>query len=641
MSKLKYRSEIDGLRAVAVISVILFHSGFEWFTGGYIGVDIFFVISGYLITTIIISEIFQDRFSLINFYERRARRILPALFFVCIATLILSPFFLVSEQIFDLGQSLFSISVFASNYFFYSEIDYFNEFSSINPLLHTWSLAVEEQFYIFFPLLLLALNFFRKGYNHYISLILLTCLISFFAANELTVTNRDLAFYSLHTRAWELMIGALASILLYANYLKSPEQHNHSIINEIMLMISLVAMLLSFTLFTSSTLHPGLMTLIPVMATFFIILYANQNSFVGALLSTNVLVKIGLWSYSLYLIHYPIFSFIDIYYDFINAKDRTEIKVLTIPIIFLLSWLSYRFVEMPFRNKSKFKRGFIFSSSLVSIFLISSIGLLIHFNQGFPKQLNQFNEYFGKHPILDISNEKEQLRLLRNKHSGFEKKSLCKTSDNSECKKILTIGDSMAQDAYYSLAEFSPQLLLKHLPMGEGCMFQFSAEILPEICLSTNVSLANLIEEAVWATDIILSADWDDYYLGGYSLAKYLSMNFDANIFVIGNIKFSDMQNIHLKPGYEDFKNQNLESFFYKVSRKDVIMISDRLSSKINTLPNVVWIEKAELFCNLEQQKCNLINEDNKALIWDKNHLTINGLFNYSKFLENKINANN
>ena len=136
------------------------------------------------------------------------------------------------------------------------------------------------------------------------------------------------------------MIGALASVLLYADYIKSPEKHNCFIINEILLMISLVAMLSSFTLFTSSTLHPGLMTSIPVMATFFIILYANKNSFVGALLGSNVLVKIGLWSYSLYLIHYPIYSFIDIYYDFINSNDRTEIKIIIIPIIFLLS-LSY------------------------------------------------------------------------------------------------------------------------------------------------------------------------------------------------------------------------------------------------------------------------------------------------------------
>ena len=122
-------------------------------------------------------------------------------------------------------------------------------------------------------------------------------------------------------------------------------------------------LLLSFTLFTPSSLHPGLMTLIPVMATFFIILYANQNSFVGIVLGSNVLVMIGLWSYSLYLIHYPIYSFIDIYYDYINTKDRTEIKIIIIPLIFLLSWLSYKFIETPFRNKSKFKRRFIIIST--------------------------------------------------------------------------------------------------------------------------------------------------------------------------------------------------------------------------------------------------------------------------------------
>ena len=644
---MQYRAEIDGLRALAVLPVILFHAGFEWFSGGFVGVDVFFVISGYLITTIIISEMAEGKFSIVNFYERRARRILPALVFVSIATLLISPFILGSEQIRDLGQSLFSISVFASNYFFYSEIDYFNEFSLLNPLLHTWSLAVEEQFYIFFPLILLVLNHFKKGYLHIITAILLVCVASFFAAMELASTNRDLAFYSLHTRAWELMIGAFASVLLYANYVTPTEQHNHSLINKILLITSLVMLLLSFTLFTPSSLHPGLMTLIPVMATFFIILYANQNSFVGIVLGSNVLVMIGLWSYSLYLIHYPIYSFIDIYYDYINTKDRTEIKIIIIPLIFLLSWLSYKFIETPFRNKSKFKRRFIFSSSLASVFLISFIGLSIHFNQGFPKQLNQFNEYFGKIPILDISLEKERLRSLRNKHplrskdDDVFKRSLCDSIDNSEDKRILTIGDSMARDAFYSLAEFSPQLFVQHLSIGEGCMFKFSAEKLPEICLETKVSLEKLREEATCATDIIISADWDDYYLGGYSLAKYLSANFEANIFVVGNIKFSDMQNIYLKPRYEEYKNQNLKSFFYRAVRKDVLEISDNLSNKIDNLPDVEWIEKSKLFCNVKDRECNLLNKDNKALLVDKNHLTTNGLLIYNKFLNSKLNIKN
>lgn len=639
MANLKYRSEIDGLRALAVIPVILFHSGLELFSGGFIGVDVFFVISGYLITTIIISEIFQERFSLINFYERRARRILPALLFVCIITLLVSPFFLGSEQIFDLGQTLFSISVFASNYFFYSEIDYFNEFSLFNPLLHTWSLAVEEQFYIFFPLLLLLLSSFRKGYMYIIFAILLVCLASFFNAVELTSTNRDLAFYSLHTRGWELMIGALISVLLYLNYLKPIEQQNYSITNEILLMISLVTLFLSFTSFTSSTLHPGLMTLIPVIATTFIILYANQNSFVGSLLGSKVLVKIGLWSYSLYLIHYPIYSFIDIYYDFIDVKDRAQIKIIIIPVIFLLSWLSYKFIETPFRNKSKFSGRFIFSSTLVSLFLISCIGLLIHHNQGFPKQLNQFNEYFGKSPLLDVSYEKDQLSSLRNKYKEFKKKSLCYSSDHAECKRILIIGDSMARDAFYSLAEFSSQLSLSFFPMDEGCMSEFSAKKLPEqMCIAPKFNVKTLIEEVNWATDVIISAEWGEYYFGGYSIAKYLIENFDTNIFIAGNIQFSDMQNIHLKPRYKDFKNQNLENnFFYRSIKKDVIAISDSLSSKINSLPGVEWIEKSELFCNFKDKECNLLNKDRQALIWDGHHLTVEGLFTFNKFLNNKI----
>lgn len=638
--KLKYRAEIDGLRAIAVIPVILFHAGFELFGGGFVGVDVFFVISGYLITTIIISEILKERFSLINFYERRARRILPALFSVCVVTLLLSPIILVSEQIFDLGQSLFSVSVFASNYFFYSEIDYFNEFSSKNPLLHTWSLAVEEQFYIIFPLLLILLNHIKQSYKLVISVILIIFLASLLSAENLVSSNRDLAFYSIHTRAWELMAGAIASILLYANYVKPQEfKYKYPIIYEIISIISLALLLASFTLFDEFMMHPGLITFIPVISTFCIILYVNKNSFIGRLLSSKSLVKVGLWSYSLYLIHYPVFSYIDIYYDYVSSYGRVFIKVIALPFIFMFSWLSYKFIETPFRDKSSFSPKSIFLVSLTSIFLLSSIGLIIHYNQGFPRQLNQFHSYLGKSPILDVSLEKEKLEVLRYKYSGLEREAICDPSGKLECKKILTIGDSMAEDVFYSLAEFSPQLSIKHLKMNEICMSSFSNKQLPEqICPSTKLTTKHLFEEAAIATDIIISADWNDYYLGGYYLAKYMSINIDANIFLVGNIKFSDIQNIHLKPKYKDFKDEDLRKFFYRSARKDVLEISNNLSLKIVDLPDVNWIEKSDLFCELRKKECNLINKDNKALIWDKNHLTVHGLNLYNDFLNNQIN---
>ena len=210
---MKYRAEIDGLRALAVLPVILFHAGFEWFSGGFIGVDVFFVISGYLITTIIISEIADGNFSLINFYERRARRILPALVFTVLLTILMAPFILLPGQIKDLGQTLVSISTFLSNYFFYLELDYFNEFSSKNPLLHTWSLAVEEQFYIFFPILLILI--FSKGQKAILTSLISIFMLSVFSANSLSSYDASLSFYSLHTRAWELMVGALVAYAFF------------------------------------------------------------------------------------------------------------------------------------------------------------------------------------------------------------------------------------------------------------------------------------------------------------------------------------------------------------------------------------------------------------------------------------------
>ena len=152
---MKYRAEIDGLRALAVLPVILFHAGFDWFSGGFVGVDVFFVISGYLITTIIINELGEGKFSVVNFYERRARRILPALFFMMLVCLPFAYLWLGPGELKSFGQSLIAVSTFSSNILFWLETGYFDSAAELKPLLHTWSLAVEEQFYILFPLLLM------------------------------------------------------------------------------------------------------------------------------------------------------------------------------------------------------------------------------------------------------------------------------------------------------------------------------------------------------------------------------------------------------------------------------------------------------------------------------------------------------
>jgi len=202
-----YRPEIDGLRALAVMPVLFFHAGFSLISGGYIGVDIFFVISGYLITSIIQREISTNRFSIINFYERRARRILPALFVVCLACIPFGYFWMLPFELKSFFDSIISINLFVSNILFWRESEYFSAAAELKPLLHTWSLSVEEQFYVFFPLLLFFLSKFK---NVVVFLVILIITLLSLALADFAVTHHSTAnFYLLPTRIWELGIGAL------------------------------------------------------------------------------------------------------------------------------------------------------------------------------------------------------------------------------------------------------------------------------------------------------------------------------------------------------------------------------------------------------------------------------------------------
>lgn len=214
---MKYRKEIDGLRALAVLPVILFHAGFTTFSGGYVGVDIFFVISGYLITTIIVDEMDKGSFSLLNFYERRARRILPALFFVMLCTLPFAWFWMLPQDLKIFSQSLVAVPIFGSNVLFWLTGGYFDTASELKPLLHTWSLAVEEQYYVLFPVFLMLA--WKLGKKWIISLLALVAIVSVIAAQWGSATHPSFTLYLLPTRAFEILIGALIS--LYINHKQS------------------------------------------------------------------------------------------------------------------------------------------------------------------------------------------------------------------------------------------------------------------------------------------------------------------------------------------------------------------------------------------------------------------------------------
>ena len=203
---MKYRAEIDGLRALAVIPVILYHAGFKLFSGGYVGVDVFFVISGYLITTIILAELEAGTFSLIHFYERRARRILPALFVVMFACLPFAWFWLLPSVMKTFSESLIAVSTFLSNFYFYNQSGYFEAAAELKPLIHTWSLAVEEQYYVLFPLFLMLT--WKLGKRSIVGLLAIMFVISLASAQWLSIEHKSFDFFMLPTRGWELLIGA-------------------------------------------------------------------------------------------------------------------------------------------------------------------------------------------------------------------------------------------------------------------------------------------------------------------------------------------------------------------------------------------------------------------------------------------------
>jgi len=267
---MKYRPEVDGLRAVAVIPVILFHAGFSFFSGGYIGVDIFFVISGYLITTIIYRELESGKFSIINFYEKRSRRILPLLFFIVFISIPLAWFGLFNIDMIDFSQSLVAIPVFSSNVLFWLEADYFDTASELKPLLHTWSLAVEEQFYLFFPITLLVIWKINK--NYILPSILIVGFVSLIFSQWASVNFPTANFYLLPSRAWELAVGSVVGILLHKNS-TFVNSFNKTKMANILSWTGLLMITYSILIFDGNTPYPSLYTLIPTLGTALIICF--------------------------------------------------------------------------------------------------------------------------------------------------------------------------------------------------------------------------------------------------------------------------------------------------------------------------------------------------------------------------------
>ncbi len=360
---LDYRPEIDGLRALAVVPVILFHAGFEIAKGGFVGVDVFFVISGYLIASIIMNEARAGSFSIVTFYERRVRRIIPALLFMLAACLPAAWILFTPQEMTAFSKSLISVCLFSSNIFFSETSGYFDTASELKPLLHTWSLAVEEQFYLFFPfLLILSL---RKGERRALQALIALAVFSILLAQWALPRYPSAAFYLLPTRAWELFLGALAA------FYPATLQTKVKVAGEVLGAVGLVLILFAISAYDRQTPFPGFYALAPTVGAVLIILFARGDTRVGRLLGTRAFVGIGLLSYSAYLWHQPLLAFArNVHFDGLTKFSAGAVVLTTFPI----AYFSWRYVERPFRSGRVLNRSQIFASSLAAGLLLFFFG---------------------------------------------------------------------------------------------------------------------------------------------------------------------------------------------------------------------------------------------------------------------------
>ena len=669
--KLSYRPEIDGLRAVAVLSAIFYHAqisilGIEPFKGGYIGVDIFFVISGYLITSLMLKELEANKnFSFLGFYERRCRRILPVLFFIILVFLPFSWFYLIPPAFEDFSRSILYAVGFGSNFFFhYSGLEYAGVAGMYKPFLHTWSLSVEEQYYIIFPIFL---YFTFKYFNKYLFQILsLVLVISFLFAEWGSKNYISATFYFIHSRMWELLAGSMLAYL----EIKRGSRSENRLLNELLPILGIL-FIVFFIIFNNDKInHPSFKTFFPVIGTCLFIWFSKKETLLGKVMSLKLLVGIGLISYSLYLWHYPIFSFLRIT-D--SIQGNILMKILTFIILILLSIITYFLIESPFRDKKKIKTKLFFSIIIFAGILIVTFNLLVVSKDGFKSRmpdviLNAVDRH-GKEKLWD--------KLKQNERSCWDRiDTMCSFHEQNE-KKIYLIGDSHFGTLMYDLNNKLSNRNYNFRPITARSFFYFKESLK----LHSNGKLIEeyytILRERI--NKIVSESKNNIFIFGGASATYIFDKRFYVNNEVLGDpivnyvnkdtLKFSSKSLMNeFREQVENIsknnkvilvyptpeigfnlqytllkgrnwklmqKNPTLIKYPYKkymAINKEVFEFFDTLKNK-----NIHRVYPHKLFCNTKVKDQCLLHNEKDIFFSDEYHLSIVGAEMVNELLIEKI----
>jgi peptidoglycan/LPS O-acetylase OafA/YrhL len=495
---LNYRADIDGIRAMAVVSVILFHLDFESLSGGYVGVDIFFVISGYLITSLIYTEIKEKKFSYISFYKRRVARLLPALIITLFGVLLFGLLFYDNQSFDNLGKEVLFSSLGMANILFGQGVNYFAQDEAVRPLIHLWSLGVEEQFYFIWPtLLILFLSLKSYRYNLALSFSLLLLLFSLsLAINNIDVEPTKTYFYPQY-RFFELLIGVSTAIFLQNNYLNKINTDIKR--KELITSIAVALMILPMFMLDKNTPFPSLYTLIPTVGTALFIAYGDKT-FISKVFTLKPIVFIGLISYPLYLYHQPIISYL---HFFTITKSPIVSLLILFSISTPLAWLTYRYIEIPIRKLAHQKgsqKAYMFSL-ISSLGILAVSGLLVAKYDGIGERFKVLNPF-----AYEVS-EKSSTTFHKHFNRGF--------SVSKQNSRILFIGDSVVQHFVYP---FSKALGIDPTEIDTitrgGCVLLKGVEFRDPYQLS-DISCENL-NQKLYSLDktydyIVLSQSWSTY----------------------------------------------------------------------------------------------------------------------------------
>lgn len=621
---MKYRPEIDGLRAIAVIPVILFHAGFSWVSGGFVGVDIFFVISGYLITSILISDFKSGSFSIVQFYERRARRILPALFFVMLISMPLAWVLLLPNAMKSFSDSLIAVPIFSSNFQFLKESDYFAAATEMKPLIHTWSLAVEEQFYLIFPIILLIT--WRTGNTVTTITVALILIASLITAQKGAYTHPDSTYFMLHTRAWELAIGSLVAF-----YQEKDRPPNSRWLAESGSFLGIVLILFSALTYNKETPFPSFYALIPTLGSALIIIFASRDILIGKIIGSRPFVAVGLISYSAYLWHQPVFAFAR---QYTQGLHETSLQITFIAISFGMALFTWRYVERPFRKADGFTRKQIFASALICSSTFIIIGIIGHKTQGFifryPKQQHLLS--FEKYDVEKIYRSKSC--FLNNTQSFGDFNSECGLPGTEP--EFLVWGDSHAAALSYGLRQTK---LNTSQYTTSGCPPLMDTRISDrENCSSIN----KFILEKTRATkpkNIVIAANWLRYKEKGIDPAKEIEKTINSIKESSPSSRIIILGQIPLWPPSlpENLFSENIDLGKITYLKNNTLPASREIDEKLSELSNgknIIFFSPIENLC--QQNLCLATVEDKEGIVpivWDDGHLTAGG----SIYLTRKI----